>query len=353
MKITAPLDKLKEVVPLIEAGAEELYCGVFSKNWRQRRSYPNARSMISAQLDNPKDLEKALKITKRHSVPVFLCTNSYLGKGAFESLLEDISFAINSGVDGFIIADLDLVPFIRKLDKNSKIILSCMNACFNSQALEFFAELGVNRIVLDRQLTLDEIRILAIDAKLNKVELEVFIKNIVCRNVNANCLYYRMLHFFPASGMRKYLRSITVNSGNMLVRALHTSSFKIQPCREKFNLEVFKKENDKFIRDKRISGFSLDPDFARYCAVCSTYYLEKFNIAAVKIIGRGFLTQKKIKDVRFLKRYLEEINKDSVTEDNFLWIGKRLYRQVYGEDCSPRQCHHWEVYQHRKNKAIL
>lgn len=50
MKIAAPLNRPDSALPLIEAGADELYCGVLSGEWRRRGLDPNARTGPAANL---------------------------------------------------------------------------------------------------------------------------------------------------------------------------------------------------------------------------------------------------------------------------------------------------------------
>jgi putative protease len=356
MKITTPFDSAKEVKPLIEAGADELYCGVFSSYWERRRLLPNARPSIG-NLSSFRELETALRITKSYKVPVFLCANSYLNKGAYDSFLKDISLAIKLGVDGFILSDPTLIHFIKQSDKNSKIILSCLNPCFNSKALEFFSELGVNRVVLDRQLTLGEIKSLSIDAQQANIELEVFIHNIVCRHINGNCLFHKLgpeLLYSSSSTWgclkdrftRKVLETIYFHR-KKVVKFLFSGSLKLHACRRKYRLEVLKDTDNGFNREKMLESFCLDREFSYYCAVCSLYFLKKYGISSVKIIGRGLLTPKKIKDVRFVRRYLDELKTGFISEYNFLLKGRNLHREVYGRECKHNQCHHWEVYKQR------
>lgn len=357
MKITAPFDRVEEVKPLIEAGADELYCGVCSNYWKFRGFSPNDR-LGFCSLSSFRQLKEALGIAKSYHIPIFLCFNTYFNKETFESALKEISLAIESGIDGFVIADLGLIPFIKKLNNNCKIVLSCLNTCFNSKTLDFFKELGVDRVILDRQLTLKEIEYLSIDAKKLQVELEVFIHNIVCRHINANCLVHRLEigNIHRKSKLRLCLRHMPFMKGfrhfierNKFTRFVFTDlRMGFETCRYEFKAKVLKIIDQGFIEEKILGHFSLDAHLPRYCAVCSMYYLERYGIAGVKIIGRGFLTPKKVQDVKFTRRYLEEIKNGSISEYNYLFRGRSLYREVYGRDCVDKECHHWEVYQQRQ-----
>lgn len=356
MKITAPFDRVDEVKPIIEAGADELYCGICSNYWKFRGLSPNDR-LGYCSLSNFHELKDALCIANSYGIPIFLCFNTYFNKGAFESALKDISKAIKLGVDGFVIADLTLVPFIKKLDSSCKIILSCLNTCFNSKTLEVFKESGVDRVILDRQLTLKEIGCLSEDAKKIPIELEIFIHNIICRHINANCLFHRMdsrgilrqnnlwLCLRHLSSMKRLRNFI---NRNKVTRSI-SLNFGFDMCKDEYRAKILKILDKGFIEERISDHFSLDADLLpRYCAVCSIYLLEKYGISAVKIIGRGFLSMTKVKDVKFVRRYLEGVNTGSIHEHNFLLKGKSLYKEIYGIDCVDRQCHHWEVYQQRQ-----
>lgn len=360
MKITVPFDRLEELKPIIEAGADELYCGVCSNYWKFIGFSPNDR-LGFCSLSSFHELKEALGIAKNYCVPIFLCFNRYFNKGTFESALKDISKAIELGIDGFVIAELGFIPFIKRLNSNCKIVLSCLNTCFNSKTLAFFSELGVDRVVLDRQLTLKEIECLSIDAKKIPIELEIFIHNIVCRHINANCLLHRMesrgilrqnalwlslRHMSFMKRLRSFMDRKKVTRSVFLRMGFET-------CRDEFKAKVFNISEQGFIERNTIERFSLDGDLLpRYCAVCSIYLLEQYGISAVKIIGRGFLTERKVNDLKFLRRYLDEVNTGSIHEHNFLLKGKGLYREIYGVDCVGRQCHHLEIYQQRQKLEI-
>ena len=81
-----------------------------------------------------------------------------------------------------------------------------------------------------------------------------------------------------------------------------------ETCRDEYRAKILKMLNKGFIEEKILDHFSLDADLLpRYCAVCSMYYLKKYGITGVKIIGRVFFNPKKIKDVKFVRGYLDEI----------------------------------------------
>lgn len=360
MKITVPFDSVVEVTPLLLAGAEEMYCGVNGSRWKKTKIFPNARHMDYGNLDSFKELAKALQIAKSYNIPVFLCVNEYLSQGGFELLLEDIACALKLGVSGFILADTSLISSIRKIDPDCKIILSSFNPCFNSMALEFFQGLGVDRVVMPlSQLTLPEIFEISIDAQKRGIELEVFINNdTVCKNINGYCLYHKfsfenlfkpqykssytyaltclrwLSKLIPLSVKKKFGQMLWSSNKDFILR----TSF---PCREKYSIEILRQTNKGLLTKDILEDKSFEKNFARqYCILCSMFFFTQYGITAGKIGGRGSLLKKKLNDVKFARMYLDKIRDNAVSKDNYMQLGKTIYRQFYGQDCSNKQCYH-------------
>ncbi|MFH1519720.1 MAG: U32 family peptidase [Candidatus Omnitrophota bacterium] len=372
MKIIAPFDTVNEVRLLIEAGADELYCGINSRDWRKRKMFPNYRHMFYGSLHGFRELEQALKITQGYKVPIYLCINEYLPQGGFELLCADISRAIDIGIAGFIIADTTLIPYIRHKSNNCRISLSCLNACFNSLALEYVKDLGVDRVILPlSQLTLAEIKEISQDARGLGLEVEVFINNTACKNVNANCLYHKF-------GSDEFIKSYYRSRWNFILFWLRQISKLIPPflkskfgqilwasnmpaifnlsrfCKAKGTLEVLKRVNGEYQKEKTVNDASVERDFVRqYCTLCSIYFFNRFDIYIGKIGGRSSLARRKVNDVLFARRYLNGIKNGLIDKNNFVLRGESIYKKVYGEDCQKKECHHIEVRRRRCREKQL
>jgi len=351
MKILAPFDKVEEVSALVQAGADELYCGVNTERWNGKNIFPNARHIIYGNLRSFHELEKSLAITKKNGIPIFLCANDYLTKGAFQYLLQDICQAIDLGIDGIIIADISIIPLIKRADPHCKIILSCLNPCFSSQSVEFYRDLGIGRVILPiNQLTLEEIERIVSNTKHLDIELEVFINNVVCRNIPGNCLYNDLDVFdsqfnstiqFIYKNMRLIGRLIPTPIRDMLGRYLFASQLHPSPCRERCVADIFKKTENGLQKVNIQQTYTLDRDFAQvFCNMCGVYFLNRFGITSGKIAGRGFPTRMKVNDVVFTHAFLDEMKHSVIDEHNFSQRGRILYRQTFGKDCQNAECHY-------------
>jgi collagenase-like PrtC family protease len=312
MRITAPLSRADEAGPLIAAGADELYCGMLTPRWESRRAFPNARTVENANLRGFDELRRALDAAKASSVPLYFCANAPLGRDALDEIKEDIARAVATGVDGVIVLDLSLIPFIKGLGDRVRIILSALAACQNARALDFFARMGADRVVLDLQLTLAEIMDIRAAAGKARVETEVFISNVLCLHVNGFCLMHGLF-----GGL--------VPPGSIAARA---------PCRGEASV--------RFCGDARARVDDADR-LSPGCAVCSMLQLREHGVDCVKIIGRGLPSQANLAQVRLARRYLDGLESGDIHEGNFMDKGRSLYREAFGTDCRPGQCHHLEV----------
>jgi len=365
MNILAPLDSVKEVVPLAQAGATELYCGVYPENNKTKIPL-NARPYKQFNLTSFRELREVVKQAHKVNVSVFFCSNfNAFGKKHQKILLQNLEQAISSGVDGIIVADQELARYLKKQKTPCKLIMSCRNPCFNTETLKFYKEHGLDRVVIPRPITLKQIAELNIDAKKIGIELEVFILNMICRNLNGDCAYHGLgfqksyLEFSEdTKRAARYGKKVKIKSevfkgiaeqerSDLFVSAYTSGELQIQPCRMSHELSVIDRGDLKHIK-KKYENFALDADVHRYCALCSLYWLYLSGIPCVKIIGRGFLAKRKIQDVQMVARFLLALKENRVNEENYLEIGSKIYKDVLKKECGDRECHHIRIF---KKKA--
>ncbi|ODU56019.1 MAG: peptidase U32 [Clostridium sp. SCN 57-10] len=100
---------------------------------------------------------------------------------AYLALLDEI------GADGIIAADMGVIPLVKKYAPHAKLTISTQANVLNHGAANAYHALGADRIVLARELTLDEIA--AIRAKTDpSLELEVFIHGSMCMAYSGRCM---------------------------------------------------------------------------------------------------------------------------------------------------------------------
>lgn len=177
MKILAPLRHSKEVAPLLEAGADEFFCGLTPPDWESQfgLAWANRRAPESAGISDVADFERIIARAGRR--PVYVALNApYYPPGAVEMLAAFGALLLDKGASGLIVADMDLLLALVEAGHASHLHLSSLATCSNAGSAKFYRDLGVRRIILPRHLTLSEIEEILIPG----LEFEPFLLNDGC-----------------------------------------------------------------------------------------------------------------------------------------------------------------------------
>lgn len=349
MKILAPVNKSGEVEKIIKAGADEIYCGVLPDSWMKRYTNvasPNRREWTSANLSDFDELKRVVDIVHTYHIPVYLAMNAFYTDQQYPLVLQQIEQAKRIGVDAFIIGDLGLILLLKKINLNISFHISNTGTTFNSQTIKFYKELGASRIILPRQLSIDEIAEL-VDSE-NDIEFEVFIMNSGCKNIDGFCTFHHgvneILHpgiwnLFKKLGFDHYLLELVRRAPFGLSGRIKGEIFGIDSaCLLNYKISLISdKPSPKDLPSaiKAISsGFNLlsgaDP-----CGACDLYRLKKIGVDSIKIVGRNYPTFKKVKDVKFLKKLLLWLEQNPhIPEEEFKVNSKSRYRSLYKANCN-------------------
>ncbi|MCX8125665.1 MAG: U32 family peptidase [Dehalococcoidia bacterium] len=324
MKLLSPVDRVEEVEPLIEAGADELYCGLLTEDWHRQyiAGSINRRPGGAANFTTFERLEQCLSIARSHSVPVFLTLNEhyYIEKQYpyIEGLIER---AEKAGVSAFIVADLAIILLLREMGTRARIIISTGGTTFNSSTAKFYLELGASRIILPRHLTISEIGSIVNKVK-GDIEFEVFVLNSRCPNVDGLCTFHH---------------GLADKSIDLLYR---------NACMLPYNISVAFDEGAEdpgsqiSVRRQRIWELVHVDDFP--CGACALWDFNQLGIDSVKIVGRGNQTARKLTDVKFLRSLLNLLSQGP-TRQEFQDVARRRYRETYKRPCRIYMCYYPEV----------
>jgi U32 family peptidase len=102
------------------------------------------------------------------------------------SFINDISEVIDAAPDAMIMADPGLIMLVRERWPDMPIHLSVQANTLNSASVKFWHQLGVERIILSRELSLDEIE--HIRQECPEMQLEVFVHGALCMAYSGRCL---------------------------------------------------------------------------------------------------------------------------------------------------------------------
>ncbi len=190
MKLLAPISDPEEVAPLIAGGAEEIYCGLVPAAWvsgEDPAHWLNRRSARGANLQTLEQLRSVVRTAHERDVPVFLTLNAHhYQERQIPTIVKMAQAVAREGVDAFIASDLTLICALRDAGVDAAVHLSSLGVCINREAAEFYADLGVTRIILPRHLSLGDID--AVVRAVPRLEFEVFLLNDGCVYEEGHCL---------------------------------------------------------------------------------------------------------------------------------------------------------------------
>jgi putative protease len=173
IEILAPGGNMNMVRSAVFSGADSVYLGV--KGF-------NARS--SAENFDEETLKDAVSFAHQRNCKVYAALNTIVFPGEEQALEEVVADVAEAGVDGLIITDLGAIRIVSQMVPDLPLHASTQLSVHSLAGLRQLSDMGFQRAVLARELSLNEIEKLA-DA--SPIELEVFIHGALCFSVSGQC----------------------------------------------------------------------------------------------------------------------------------------------------------------------
>ncbi len=233
-ELLAPAGNLETALAAFDAGADAVYGGLAKFNARER-----------AANFSPDELGKLLRYAHGNGRRVYLTFNTLLREEELDEAAEFLAELARLRPDALIVQDLAVVELCRNYFPQLVLHASTQMGIHNSAGVAAAAALGIRRVILERQLTLGELRRIA---AASPVELEVFVHGSLCCSLSGRCLLSSALGGW--SGNRGKCK---------------------QPCRRSYEAG---KRRGFLLSPKDLEGVDLLPEFRR------------LGIASLKIEGR-------------------------------------------------------------------
>lgn len=174
-ELLSPAGLIKNMRYAFAYGADAVYAGLPRYSLRVRNNdfrLPN----LEAGINEAHELGKKF----------FVATNILPHTAKIKTFMEDMEPIIEMKPDALIMADPGLIMMIRERWPDTPIHLSVQANTLNSPAVRFWQSVGVERIILSRELSLDEVA--EIRDECPDVELEVFVHGSLCIAYSGRCL---------------------------------------------------------------------------------------------------------------------------------------------------------------------
>ena len=103
-----------------------------------------------------------------------------------DALKENLDYFRQYPIDAFIVQDIGIVPLLQTEFPDAQLHLSTQSSCVNSEAVKMYKNLGFSRIVLGREISINQIR--RIKDAVPDMELETFVHGAMCIAYAGRCL---------------------------------------------------------------------------------------------------------------------------------------------------------------------
>lgn len=172
-ELLSPAGSLEKLKVAVSYGADAVYCG--GQKFGLRSAADNFTEF---------ELSEGVQFAHAHDSQVYVVLNSFLHDQELEELPEFLKILERLKVDAVIVSDRGVVETV--LEKSNLIVhLSTQASCLNAASAKLWKERGVKRIVLGREVTIDEAK--RIKDKVD-IELEMFVHGSMCMAYSGNCV---------------------------------------------------------------------------------------------------------------------------------------------------------------------
>ncbi len=167
------------MVAAVQNGADAVYIG--GRDFSARKQAANFER---------EELARAVEYAHVRDVRIYVTVNTLIADHEMEDALDFLRFLYNTGVDAVIVQDLGLIRLARRALPELELHASTQMTVHSSPAAEMLRETGLKRIVLAREMSLEEIK--EVKAGSN-VEVEVFVHGALCISYSGQCLMSSMI----------------------------------------------------------------------------------------------------------------------------------------------------------------
>lgn len=232
MELLSPAGNVEKLKYAYAYGADAAYIGL-------------KKFSLRVKADNFYDDEykKVIELKKKYPEKRLHCAlNISFHDEEIDSLKENLDYFKLYPIDAFIVQDIGIVPLLQKEFPQAQLHLSTQASCVNSEAVKMYQKMGFSRVVLGREISIDQIK--RIKDSVPDMEIETFVHGAMCIAYAGRCL------------MSAYLTGRSAQSG-----------FCSHTCRWNFNLSTDKSS----VPDKKI----LTVEEARKIAQSGTLQIEE------------------------------------------------------------------------------
>lgn len=300
MELLAPAGNFDKLATAVHFGADAVY---FAGKMYGLRAF-------AGNFDDD-EIVKAMEYLHERGKKGYITLNIVAKNSDFQQIDKFLQLLVDAKVDGVIVSDVGMIYYLRKNFPQLNVHVSTQANVNNIYSAKFFADMGVTRIVLARELNLNQIKEIASSLK-GKVEIEAFVHGAMCISYSGRCL------------LSNYMTGRDSNRGAC-----------VQACRWNYTIrEVNKTEEYPIEEDQRGTYILNSKDL---CMIKHLKELEEAGICSLKIEGRMKSDYYVASVVNAYRRALENKNKIEVLEDELEKTSHRRYTTGFYFDSDDKE----------------
>ena len=175
-ELLAPVGSPEAFRAAVAAGADAIYLG--GKRFGARKSAANFTEA---------EIEEAVRYAHTHGVRVYVTVNTLIHDRELTAVLEYLIWLYATGVDAVLVQDTGIAALAREMIPGLTLHASTQMTIHNAFGVRWAAEQGFFRVVLARELSLDEVRAIAEATNDTGIGLEVFAHGALCYGYSGQC----------------------------------------------------------------------------------------------------------------------------------------------------------------------
>ncbi len=175
LELLAPAKNLSVGIAAIDCGADAVY--IAGSSFGARKDAGNS----------VEDIAELCAYAHRYGARIFAAVNTLVYEHELTSVLELVRALQKAGVDALIVQDLSLLALADKGEISVPLHASTQCAIRDAESARRYAEAGFSRLILERQLSLREIRRIREATASSGVELECFVHGALCVCYSGQC----------------------------------------------------------------------------------------------------------------------------------------------------------------------
>ena len=291
IELLAPAGNLEKLKFAYMYGADACYIG--GRDFSLRA---NAKNF------SIEEMEAAVKFAHNLNKKVYVTVNIAFHNANEDKLLEYLKELESVKVDALIISDVLVIDLINKNKLNLKMHISTQASTLNVETIKFWKSLGVERVVLARELSREEIKDI-IDS--TGMEVECFIHGAMCSSYSGRCV------------LSNYLTGRDANRGGCA-----------QICRWEFPL--FDKDNNIIESETKFTASSKDLMMIDYIKD-----MIEIGVSSLKVEGRMRSNYYVATVINTYRSMIDDYYNDSLTNDKISHY-KKILERVANREAVPQ-----------------